>query len=1004
MAKEMKLKFEGDLEYQREAIKSITDIFEGQEICTTNFTVAPLQNNDGQASMFNTDLGVGNKLSLLDDELLENVQKIQLRNGLKQTQALTSKDFSIEMETGTGKTYVYLRTIFEMNQKYGFTKFIIVVPSIAIKEGTNKSLDITKDHFKGIYDNVNYDFFTYDSSKLEQVRSFATNDYIQIMVINIDAFRKSFTDPTKETTANIIHRTNDRLSGYRPIDYISSTNPVVIIDEPLSVDTTSQAKEAISSLRPLCTLRYSATHKDKHNLMYKLDSIDAYEQKLVKQIEVASIEVENVHNQAYIKLLKVDNKNGLRANVEVDSFKNGKLTREKKWVKQGVDLYEDVTRREVYEGYIIKDISAEKGNEYLDFTSKPDYLTLGQVIGSVDNDLIKRKQISKTIEEHLNKELLLNPKGIKVLSLFFLDKVANYRVYDEDGNANNGKYAQMFEEEYQKLIKHPKYKTLFEGIKDLDEEVSDIHNGYFSIDKKSKKSNKKDKYEYFKDSSGTTNADDDAYNLIMKDKERLLSFDSKLRFIFSHSALKEGWDNPNVFQICTLNETSSEMKKRQEIGRGLRLAVNQEGERIRGFEVNTLTVMANESYEDFVSELQKEIEQDTGIRFGILETYTFANLVTGSEDENQKYFGEENSQKLYDYMLEKGYIDLKGKVQDSLKTDLKNNDVEIPEAYEYLKTPILKTLKKIAGNLNVKDAGDRKHIKINKQIFLSEEFKSLWDKVKYKTTYSVQFDTDKLIVKCAESIRDNLVAGRGKFIFKKAKAEITKGGIQAKETATSTSLVDSKYINLPDVVSYLQNETNLTRKTIVDILVKSTRLDAFKNNPQRFIDESIRLIKTEMRHFIVDGISYQKIGEGDYYKQELFNDDELVGYLKENLAESTKSPFDHVIYDSAIEKDITKDFELSEEVKVYAKLPSWFKIDTPLGTYNPDWAVLWDDGTSSKLYFVIETKGTLSWEFLRPTEKGKIECGKKHFEALGEDIKLEVANSYDSFVDVVTGK
>ncbi|MFV0249309.1 MAG: type III restriction-modification system endonuclease [Tenacibaculum sp.] len=997
----MKLKFERNLEYQQEAIKAIADIFKGQEVCKTNFTVAPLQNTDGQASMFNTDLGVGNKLSLLDEELLENVQKIQLRNGLKQTQALTSKDFSVEMETGTGKTYVYLRTIFEMNQKYGFTKFTIVVPSIAIKEGTNKSLEITKDHFKGIYDNVNYDFFTYDSSRLEQVRSFAVNDYIQIMVINIDAFRKSFTDPTKETSANIIHRTNDKLSGYKPIDYISSTNPVVIIDEPQSVDTTSKSKEAINSLNPLCSLRYSATHKDKHNLMYKLDSVDAYEQKLVKQIEVASIEVENVHNQAYIKFLKVDNKKGLRAYVEVDSFKNRKITRERKWVKQGIDLYEDITKREVYEGYIIKDISAEPGNEYLDFTSRPDFLKLGQVIGSVDDDLIKRKQISKTIEEHLNKELILNQKGIKVLSLFFLDKVSNYRIYDEDGNASNGKYAQMFEEEYQKLTKYPKYKTLFEGIKNLEEEISEIHNGYFSIDKKSKKSNKKDKYEYFKDSSGKTNADNDAYNLIMKDKERLLSFNSNLRFIFSHSALKEGWDNPNVFQICTLNETSSEIKKRQEIGRGLRLAVNQEGERVGGFEVNTLTVMANESYEDFVAELQKEIEQDTGICFGILKPHTFANLITSSEDENKKYFGEENSQKLYDYMLKKGYIDPKGKVQDLLKTDLKNNNVKVPKVYEYLKTPIVKTLKKIAGNLNVKNAKERKHIKINKQIFLSEEFKSLWDKVKYKTTYSVEFDTKKLIKKCAKSIKDNLMTVRGKFVFKKAKTKITKGGIEAKEIATSTSIVDSKYINLPDIVSYLQNETNLTRKTIVDILIDSKCLEAFKNNPQHFIDESITLIKNEMSHFIVDGISYQKIGKQSYYIQKLFENNELIGYLKENLAESTKSPFDHVIYDSTIEKSIVKDFESSNEVKVYAKLPAWFKIDTPLGTYNPDWAVLWNNNTISKLYFVVETKGTLLLDYnLRPAAKSKVQCGKKHFEALGKNINFEVINNFDNFQNI----
>ncbi|MBL4746671.1 MAG: DEAD/DEAH box helicase family protein [Flavobacteriaceae bacterium] len=999
----MKLKFEDDLEYQQEAIQAIVKIFEGQEICKTNFTVTPnvAEHLTGNVFEETESIGVGNKLQLLDDELLKNVQKIQLRNGLKQSKKLGTKDFSVEMETGTGKTYVYLRSIFLMNQKYGFTKFIIVVPSIAIKEGTNKALQITKDHFKGLYDNINYDYFTYDSSKLEQVRSFATNDYIQIMVINIDAFRKGFTNINADTKANIIHRPNDKLNGLKPIDFIASTNPIVIIDEPQSVDSTPKSKEALKSLNALCSFRYSATHKDKVNLMYKLDSVDAYEQKLVKQIEVASISVENVHNQAYIKLLKVDNKSGIKAYIEVDSFKGGKLKREKKWVKQGVDLYEDITKREVYEGFIVKDISTENGNEYIDFTSRPDLLTLGKIIGSVDDSLIKRKQISKTIEEHLNKELLLNPKGIKVLSLFFLDKVSNYRIYDAEGNATNGKYAQMFEEEYKIHIQHPKYKTLFEGIKDMDSEVESIHNGYFSIDKKGKKSNTKDRYEYYKDSTGKSIADDDTYSLIMKDKERLLSFDSKLRFIFSHSALREGWDNPNVFQICTLNETNSEVKKRQEIGRGLRLAVNQEGVRIKGFEVNTLTVMANESYEDFVTKLQAEIEKETGIRFGIVETHTFANIPTGLEGDDKKYLGEEQSELLYNFLLEKGYIDLKGKIQDSLKIDLKNNKVEIPEEFDFIKQPILKTLKKVTGNLHIKNASERKHIKINKQVFLSEEFKLLWDKVKYKTSYSVQFNTEDLIEKCASAIRDNLIAGRGKFIYKKAKAEITKGGILTTESATSTSIVASKYIQLPDVVSYLQNETNLTRKTIVDILIKSGRLEAFKNNPQRFIDETIRLIKTEMRHFIIDGISYQKIGDNAYYKQELFENDELVGYLKQNLTLSTKSPFDHVIYDSGIEKDITKDLELSEEVKVYAKLPSWFKIDTPLGSYNPDWSVLWDDGTCQKLYFIIETKGALSWEFLRPTEKGKIECGKKHFEALGDNIKLEVANGFKSFVDTV---
>lgn len=989
----MKLKFDANLDFQQEAIASIVDIFEGQETCRTNFTVAPMP----EKMLFDNDLGVGNKLELLPEELLSNIKKIQLKNGLKPSASLDSMDFTIEMETGTGKTYVYLRSIFELNKKYGFTKFVIVVPSVAIKEGVYKSLQITEEHLKAHYDNVHYDYFVYDSQKLEQVRSFATNDYIQIMVINIDAFRKSFTDPSKESKANVIHRTHDKLSGNKPIEFIQATNPIVIIDEPQSVDTTDKSKEAIASLKPLCTLRYSATHREQYNLMYKLDSVDAYERKLVKQIEVASLQVKDQHNKAYIKLLKVDNSKGaLRARIELDVQKSGKIKRDKKWVNQGDDLFSLSGGRNLYEGYIINDIYCEKDNEYIDFTSNPDIVYLGQVLGDMDQDEFKRVQIRKTIEEHLEKELRLRAKGIKVLSLFFIDKVANYRFYDDEGEPQKGKYAKIFEEEYQSLIKKPKYKTLFEDV-EVKALVDDVHDGYFAIDKKKTKAGKE--YEEYKDTKGNTNADESAYQLIMKDKERLLSFDSRLKFIFSHSALKEGWDNPNVFQICTLNETSSEIKKRQEIGRGLRIAVNQDGERIHGFDVNTLTVMANESYEDFADALQKEMEKEEGIRFGVVEDHTFANIVVLDEKEAEHYLGVEASEDIWKSLLENKYINDSGKVMESLKQDLNDNAVKIPENYRQAQPQILKILKKISGKLNIKNADDKRKVSLNKAVYLSEDFKALWDRIKYKTIYRVSFNVAELIDTCSKEIKNNLIVGRAKIVYQKGKTEITKGGVAISEVRESMAVYGARDYVLPDIVSYLQNETNLTRGTIVDILIKSDRLEDFKSNPQKYIDEVSQIIKRTMRQFIVDGIKYQKIGDNFYFAQELFKENELYGYLSKNMIESTKSIYDHIVYDSDVESGFAKEFEKSDDVKLYAKLPGWFKVDTPLGSYNPDWAVVVERDGEERLYFVVESKGSLFTDALRPTEKAKIDCGKEHFKALETDVKFAVANNYESFCD-----
>jgi type III restriction enzyme len=907
-------------------------------------------------------------------------------------------NFTTEMETGTGKTYVYLRSIFELNRKYGFTKFIIVVPSIAIKEGVYKSLQITEEHFKGLYDNIQYDYFIYDSQKLGQVRNFATSDYIQIMVINIDAFRKSFTDPEKEDKANIIHRPHDKMTGNKPIEFIQATNPIVIIDEPQSVDTTQKSKEAIASLNPLCALRYSATHVEKYNMMYRLDSVDAYERKLVKQIEVAGIDVQDSHNKAYVKLLKVDNtKSPITAQIEMDVMQmSGEAKRMKKTVRTGDDLLDMSGGRDVYDGYIIEDIYCKKDNEYISFTSKPEIVKLNQAIGEINDDEYKRLQIRKTIEEHLDKELCLRPKGLKVLSLFFIDRVANYREYDKDGNPKKGKYATTFEAEYARAIRKPKYHDLFKGV-DLETEPEGVHNGYFAIDKKRDTAGN----ELLKDSrgDGTAQADESAYQLIMRDKEKLLSFTSKLKFIFSHSALKEGWDNPNVFQICTLNETTSVIKKRQEIGRGMRIAVNQDGERVYGFDVNTLTVMANESYEEFARQLQKEIEDEEGIKFGVVERHLFANIPIPTEDHRTEYLGVETSQKVWDHLKTQGYIDTNGKIQDSLRLDLKAGKVNLPEDVADHAAQITSALRKVAGSLNIKNANERKQVKLNKAVFLGKEFKELWERIKYRTTFRVNFDCEKLIAECAEEIKNKLTVGKARFMYRKSQAEINRGGVQMTEVAQSMHVYEAKDYELPDVVGYLQNETNLTRRTLVEIMKRSGRLQDFKNNPQKYIEQVSAIIRHQMRLFIVDGIKYEKIGDQQCYAQELFEENELYGYLHKNMLESKKSVYDHVVYDSDIEEEFARKFELSTDVKVYAKLPPWFKIDTPLGGYNPDWAVLVERDGQERLYFVVESKGSLFTDALRPTEQAKIDCGREHFKALGNDVQFTVANNYQTFIE-----
>lgn len=996
----MKLKFNPNLEYQDEAVKAVTDLFDGQNSMLSYFTVT------GQQGIYDSGQGVGNKLEISEEDILKNLRKVQSYHKLAPSESLSKNhlDFNIEMETGTGKTYVYLKTIFELNKLYGFKKFIIVVPSVAIKEGVYKTLQITRDHFKGLYGNVIYDYFVYDSSKLEQVRNFAVSFNIEIMVINIDSFNKSFNkssfDSSKKTNnSNIIHREQDKLSGYKPIDLIAETNPIVIIDEPQSV-MGGKGEEAVSSLNPLCTLRYSATHKEIQNLIYKLDSVDAYEQHLVKGIEVASFESLDYHNKAYIKLVSVTNKNNkISAKLELDVNDNGVIKRKKITIHQGDDLSESkISDRNIYNGYIVDEICCEEGNEYVLFTPKDLILKIGQSVGDIDDLAIKRAQIRKTIEEHLNKQLTLKKQGIKVLSLFFIDKVANYRQYDEEGNPIKGPYAKIFEEEYNKIIKKPKYSTLYKDI-DLSLKAEKVHNGYFSKDKKGKF---KDTKETKKGKTRTNKDDESTFNLIMRDKEKLLSFDSPLSFIFSHSALREGWDNPNVFQICTLNETTSTMKKRQEIGRGLRLCVNQDGERIHDTSMNILTVMANESYEDFAKSLQKEIEDETGIKFGFIDKYAFAHIRMENKKGEVKPIGKNGSLEIFNHFKLKNYLNGRGKVQEVLKVAINEGNVEVPERYESIKNQIVDVAKNHTRKVPVKDASKKRKVNVNKRIFLSDDFKEFWDKIKHKTTYSVDFNTEELILKCSQALNNELDVKKPKLLYTKSGLVIDAAGVNVNEEGIippSVVYTEEEEVALPDIITFLQNETYLTRKTIIKVLIESKTLDQFKMNPQEYMEESLKIIKREMNKLLVDGIKYTELD--DYYSQELFTNQELYGYLDKNLIQSEDSVYDYIVYDSDKEKEFASKLEKDPEVELYVKLPAWFKINTPIGGYNPDWAVLINDDGQKKMYFIVETKGNTDTSTLRPTEYAKIKCGKKHFDALNSGVKYELADDYTKFKQTV---
>ncbi len=979
----MQIRFE-ELDYQKDAIEAVADLFAGQEINRSEFTLTrrPMPERSGQElfdlgafvqpqgelGLVESELGIGNHLALRDEALLENLVRVQRRNALLPSAALASRDFTVEMETGTGKTYVYLRTLFELNRRYGFSKFIIVVPSIAIKEGVIKTLEMTRDHFRTLYAGVPFDYYLYDSGELGRVRAFATSAHIQIMVMTVGAINKR--------DVNTIYQPTEKVGGEKPIDLIRATCPIVIVDEPQSVDggLEGNGRKALEAMSPLCTLRYSATHADTHHMVYRLDAVDAYERKLVKQIEVAGLEAEGALNRPYVKLLSVASKRGtVTAQIEI----NGETKREIV-TAYGDDDLEVLSGRSVYANCRTGQISARKNNSFIEvrMPGAEHVLAPGEAANDVDADQMRRQMIRRTIEEHFLKELRFRKTGIKVLSLFFLDAVANYRAYAEDGSAQKGKYAIMFEEQYRLAARLPQFAELFEGV-DLAQSAMDAHEGYFSIDRKRRFTDTLETNETARENA------ERAYRLIMQDKEKLLNFESPLRFIFSHSALREGWDNPNVFQICNFSDRETERWRRQTIGRGLRICVNQQGERVYGSDVNTLTVVANESYEKFADQLQKDIEAETQIKFGVVSLMHLAAISIETEAGSFANLGTETAQNIINALQTGGLLNADGRVSDDLANALRDGSFCLPSPFEAYVEPVRAVLLKTLRKVELRNTEKRMIIRPRQAVIDSAEFRDLWDRIKYKSRYHVEFDQARLIADAAAGIRAEAShIGRAKIMYRRAQLKIERSGIDVNEVGTDQVAADEGPVDLPDILTHLQDQTHLTRKSLVKILVDSVSLSHFRRNPQGFITMAARIIEETKRKLIIEGVKYQKLGDEHFYAQELFLNKELTGYLGSLLKNAKRSAFEHVAYQSKTELSFAEELEKSALVKVYAKLPSWFVIQTPLGNYTPDWAVLIEQNGEERVYFVVETKGDTGQGALRANESGKITCGQRHFEAI----------------------
>ncbi len=996
----MKLKFKQQ-QYQEDAAMSVVNCFKGQPNSTRKEIV-------GRTELFAEEIFSNDKIKITGEELLSNVKKVQEDNGLIHSKKLEGYNFTIEMETGTGKTYVYTKTMYELNKHYGWNKFIIMVPSVAIREGVHKSMEITEEHFQEIY-GKKIRYFIYDTknkSNLVNIKNFADTSNIEVIIMNYQAFA------TRSKESRKIYQELDTLQTEKPIDIIKRARPILIIDEPQRFGKTAEKIFKDREFEQLFTLRYSATHKKDYNKIYRLDAIDAYNHKLVKKISVKGIEVignTGTNSFLFLDRIQLSTKENPTAYIEMEVKQSNGIRKKIVKVKEEDNLFILSNELQQYKNqFVVKEINGQ--NNTVTFLNGI-VLEVGQTNGDVDEKHIRRIQIRETIRSHLEKERVLFNKGIKVLSLFFIDEVARYRMYDENNNQLKGEYAEIFEDVYKNHVKEllgkdyisDSYKSY---LKENTAEI--IHNGYFSIDKKGHFIDSKENR-----AEGNISNDVNAYDLIMKNKEQLLSLDEPTRFIFSHSALREGWDNPNIFQICTLKQSQSTISKRQEIGRGLRISVNNNGDRMDFtalendfFDINKLTVVASESYDKFAKELQKEIYNSLSDRPVILKVDVLKTKLKLSDNLAMDL--------LFD-MKAKGYLNDNYQITDKTIDDIGNDTFEVPEKLTDKKKSIIDLVRSVHTSANFK-VTENETSSINEPIlepndnFYKKEFQNLWNKIKVRTAYEVDFDSDEFINKCVKSIDEHLIVNRVLLNIieieqiDKIESEDLKSGksMQKSVNGNITEKVDSflgsvKY----DLIAEITKECYLTRKTAVAILknIKSKTFAKYKTNPENFIKNIIKIINDEKATTLINSITYSKTDKT--YGDDIFTINNFKGVIGKNIKKVKRHIYDYVKTDSEVERKLTEDLE-SGEVEVYAKLPGGFKIPTPIGNYNPDWAIVFNKEKFKYIYFIVETKGSLDSLQLRAAEKTKIECAKKHFSSLSDkNIKYSVVKNYSDLKNIL---
>lgn len=1007
--------------FQADAAKAVVDVFAGQPYLTPTYMM------DRGTGTFQIGLneeedytGWSNHRIIpeLNDQLiLEHLRKIQRTNQIAPSVKLEGRadgyNLTIEMETGVGKTYTYIKTMYELNRAYGWSKFIVVVPSIAIREGVYKSFEMTQDHFAEEY-GKKIRFFIYNSSQLTEIDRFASDSSINVMIINSQAFN------AKGKDARRIYMKLDDFRSRRPIDIIAKTNPILIIDEPQSVEG-KQTKERLKEFHPLLTLRYSATHKSDsiYNMVYRLDAMEAYNKRLVKKIAVKGIaETGSTATNSYVYMESINlSKSDPTATLQFDVKLSTGTKPKSRIVKIGDNLYDYSNGLEEYKnGFVVKSIDGRDDSvEFLNGIK----IYAGDVIGNVDEDQLRRIQIRETILSHIQRERQLFYKGIKVLSLFFVDEVANYREYDAAGQSVNGKYATMFEEEYEDIIGSLQLSIGEDDyIKYLNSiRASKTHAGYFSVDGKGKMINSK------VGRKETTSDDVSAYELIMKNKELLLDRDPKkspVRFIFSHSALREGWDNPNVFQICTLKQSSSDVRKRQEVGRGLRLCVNQDGERMDAnalgndvHNINVLTVIASESYDSFAKGLQTEMADAVADRPRAVTVDLFVGKVIKDDEGNEQVIDQDTASAIHYDMIVNGYIDRKGVLTDKYYTDKANGEIKVAEEVADSAASVIEIVDSIYDVRSMQPENARSNnveLQVDEDKLAMPEFKALWSKINAKSVYVVDFDTDELIRKSIASLDSKLRVSKIYFRVEtgamdtiQSKDDLMSGVSFVKEESASYGVTVVANSNVKyDLIGKLVDETGLTRKAIIAILqgIQSHVFDQFKDNPEEFILKAAALINDQKATAIIEHITYDVLDEK--YGTEVFTDPTIKGRLGVNAMKAKKHLYDHIVYDSSNERDFAADLDTNSDVAVYVKLPDGFYISTPVGRYNPDWAIAFYDGTVKHIYFVAETKGSMNSMQLRLIEESKIHCAREHFKAISNgNVVYDVVDSYKALLEKV---